>query len=332
MLGTKAEPSAWVSSLSRRPKVRPENTKQPWNEADVSKWKRAHPIDMVLIAPDGRTVPGGFGPEPLLESFWADWNPRYAKGGSDRRYDTPAPRFAHYVRRELVADVQHSFPVGRGRKYRAIDGTSLGGYGSYAIGLTHPDSWASIGAVSGIMNILLVRGIGSVPAQLTVPAPAGGRVPLPLLPSQARGFAAATFAFGDPGSDRTYYRGRMPVDLALNGKARRRHHPSIVIRGFSNDTVARRSEDYTSMPGYEVAEAFEDLVFVTNRELNSAFRDAKVAAMYQLHPGIHSDVYWNPWLREQEVAQYAALTDAVQLPHDVAPILDLGLARACAGG
>jgi hypothetical protein len=162
------------------------------------------------------------------------------------------------------------------------------------------------------MNILLVHGIAGTPTldpqtQLTVPAPAGGTVPLPLLPSQARGFAAATFAFGDPASDNAYYRGRMPVDLALNAHAHHGKRQSLMIRGFSNDTVARRPADYTSFPSYEVEEAFEDLVLVTNHDMTQAFDAAKVAAAYQLHPGIHSDVYWNPWLREQEAAQYAAL-------------------------
>jgi S-formylglutathione hydrolase FrmB len=315
MLGTAAAPSAWVSALASQPPVAPEHDASPWDEADPAQWKPAAALDFVLVAPDGRTVPGGYGPEPMLESFWTDWNPRYAKGGADQRYATPAPRFSDYVHRELVRDVQRRLPVGRGRDYRALAGTSLGGYGSYAIGLTHPDAWASLGAVSGIMNILLVHGLdaspsgnpGAEPPTLTVPTPAGGAVPLPLLPSQARGFAAATYAFGDPSGDNTYYRGRMPVDLALNANARHGSRQSVAIRGFSNDTVARRPADYTSMPEYEVAEAFEDLVFVTNRDMNRAFTDAKVAATYQLHPGIHSDTYWNPWLREQLVAQYDAV-------------------------
>ena len=28
---------------------------------------------------------------------------------------------------------------------------------------------------------------------------------------------------------------------------------------------------------------------------------------YELHPGIHSDPYWNPWLRGQLESQYASL-------------------------
>jgi S-formylglutathione hydrolase FrmB len=318
MLGTRKDPSAWVTALSRRPRVAPQRSAHVWTEADTADWVRAKHRDVVLIAPDGRTVPGGDGPEPLLESFWTDWNPRYAKGGSDPAYRTPPPRFAAYVRHELVHDVQAWFPVGAGRSYRALSGTSLGGYGSYAIGLTYPDGWASLGAVSGIMNILLVHGLdpqpGGTPSlpivpstKLTVPAPGGGRVPLHLLPSQARGFAAATFAFGDPSADGAYYRGRMPVDLALNAHARRHGVQSVAIRGISNDTVSRVPAEATSFPGFEVAQAFEDLVFVTNQEMNRSFRSQRVRQHYELHPGIHSDTYWNPWLRQQISAQYRAL-------------------------
>jgi S-formylglutathione hydrolase FrmB len=265
-------------------------------------------------------VPGGHGPQPWLEGFWADWNPRYARGGADERYPTPPPRFASYVVDELVPFVQQHFRVERTRAGRALAGTSLGGYGSYAIGLLHPDMWASIGAVSGIMNILLAPGVDPTttpaapalqpPAPLpttTAPAVVGGRVPLDSLPGQARDFGVVLYAFGDPTLDQAYYRASQPVDLAMNARARRAGRQSLVVRGFSNDTVPRMPSDVTSLPGYPVAQAFEDFVFVTNVEMNRALADEGVQQHYELHPGIHEDAYWNPWLRSQELAQYAAL-------------------------
>src|SRR5207248_907499 len=174
----------------------------------------------------------------------------------------------------LVPYVESHFPVGRGRDWRALAGTSLGGYGSYAIGLTHPDFFASIGAVSGIMNILLLPGLdasgdggsGGVtpPAQLpstALPGAAGASVPLSALPEQARGFAVATYAFGDPTVDQSYYRGRMPRDLAVNAHALRllggQRTQSLVVRGFSNDAVPRQPGDFADPPGYLGAQAFE---------------------------------------------------------------------------
>lgn len=324
MLGTVTHPSGWVAALSSRPKVAPADTDQPWTESDPATWVSAPQLPVVLVAPDGRTVPDGDGPGPGLEGFWTDWNPRYAKGGDSPRYDTPPPKFAAEVTDELIPYVEAHFPVGRGRDWRAIAGTSLGGYGSYAIGLSHPDDFASMGAVSGIMNILLLPGLdasadggpGGVapPAQLpatTLPGPAGASIPLNALPEQARGFAVATYAFGDPSVDQSYYRGRMPRDLAVNAHAdfvaHGRSTQSLVVRGFSNDAAPRQPSDFASPPGYLGAQAFEAIVLASNIEQNQAFADAEVEQHYEMHPGIHSDAYWNPWLRGQLEAQYAAL-------------------------
>lgn len=319
MLGTPGDPSAWVAALAHRPAVSPYATSQPWKYADQRKWKPAPAIDMVLVAPDGRTAPGGFGPQPLLDGFWADWNPRYAKGGADPRYATPAPRFASYVVEELVPFVERHLGVARGRASRALDGESLGGYGSYAIGLMHPDVWSTIGADSGIMNILLAPGLAGPsplsapgvlpPARLPpadVPAPLGASVPLSDLPGAAQDIGVVFYAFGDPAVDQAYYLARQPVDLALNAVAFRGRQQSLMIRGFSNDTVPRMASDL-SLPGYLTAQAFEDLVLPTNVEMNQAFAQAGVTQHYELHPGIHEDAYWNPWLRAQVVAQYAVI-------------------------
>jgi S-formylglutathione hydrolase FrmB len=319
MLGTPEDPSAWVAALSRRPAVSPYATSQPWKYADQRNWKPAPPIDMVLVAPDVRTVPGGFGQGPLLDGFWADWTPRYAKGGSDAAYATRPPRFASYVVDELVPFVERHLRVAAGRQSRALDGESLGGYGSYAIGLQHPDEWSSIGAVSGIMNILLAPGLagpspvgapgvvppGQLPA-LTLPAFLGAPVPLDGLPGEAQDFGVVLYAFGDPAADQSYFLARQPVDLALNAAAFRGKRQSLMIRGFSNDTIPRTAGDL-SLPGYLVSQAFEDLVFPTNVEMNRAFADAGVRQHYELHAGIHSDEYWNPWIRAQATAQYAAV-------------------------
>jgi S-formylglutathione hydrolase FrmB len=319
MLGTPADPSAWVAALARQPAVSPYATSQPWKYADQRKWKPAPGIDMVLVAPDGRTVPGGYGPGPLLDGFWVDWNPRYAKGGADSAYSTPPPRFASYVVDELVPFVERHLGVAAGRAYRALDGESLGGYGSYAIGLTHPDEWSTIGADSGIMNILLGPGLAGPspvaapdvvpPTQLPavlLPGPLGAPVPLSDLPGPAANIGVVLYAFGDPVADQSYYLARQPVDLALNAAAFNGRQQSLMIRGFSNDTIPRMASDF-SLPGYLTAQAFEDLVLPTNVEMNQAFSQAGVSQHYELHPGIHSDTYWNPWLRAQVVAQYAVV-------------------------
>jgi len=318
MLGTPGDPSAWPVGLDHRPPVSPYATNQPWKYADQRQWKSAPPIDMVLVAPDGRTVPGGYGPGALLDGFWADWNPRYAEGGADQAYATRPPRFESYVVDELVPFVERHLGVARGRQSRALEGESLGGYGSYAIGLLHPDVWSTIGANSGIMNILLAPGLAGPspisapgvlpPGQLPVlplPAVLGAPVPVDQL-GPAENFGVVLYAFGDPIVDQSYFMARQPVDLALNAAAFKGKRQSLMIRGFSNDTVPRTADD-VDLPGYLVSQAFEDLVLPTNVEMNQAFADAGVRQHYELHPGIHKDEYWNPWIRAQIVAQYAAV-------------------------
>jgi len=151
-----------------------------------------------------RDQANGFGPQPWLEGFWTDWNPRYAKGSADQRYATQAPRFADELIDELAPYVEAHFPAGSGRAYRALAGTSLGGYGSYAIGLTHPDLFANLGAVSGIMNFLLLPGLDPSPAggaggvappaalpYQPLPGPAGASAPLGQLPDAEEDVARA---------------------------------------------------------------------------------------------------------------------------------------------
>src|SRR4051812_31246636 len=100
MLGTTAHPSAYVAALTSGPKRDPRTVSDPWLDADPAGWVAKPPIDAVLIAPDGRTVPGGFGPQPGLDGFWIDWNPRYARDGDTPRYDTPPPRFETQLMQE----------------------------------------------------------------------------------------------------------------------------------------------------------------------------------------------------------------------------------------
>jgi hypothetical protein len=169
------------------------------------------------------------------------------------------------------------------------------------------------------MNILLAPGLGTsspsaVPGVLppaalpavSPPSPLGAPVPLADLPGEAKDFGVVLYAFGDPAIDQSYYLARQPVDLALNAAAFADGRQSVMLRDFSNDTIPRRTADF-SLPGYLSAQAFEDLVLPTNVELNQAFASAGVQQHYELHPGIHEDVYWNPWLRSQLVAQYAVI-------------------------
>src|SRR3954454_22232944 len=114
MLGTGDDPSAYVKAMASGPSKNPHTVRDPWNYSDPAKWVPKPAVDAVLIAPDGRSVPGGYGPSAGLDGYWVDWNPRYAKGGDQTRYNTPAPQFEKQFLDELIPYVESRFPVGRG--------------------------------------------------------------------------------------------------------------------------------------------------------------------------------------------------------------------------
>lgn len=315
MLGTAARPSSWVQALTKQPPLDPRASSEPWTLSDPATWVPAPSIDMILVAPHGRTVPGGHGPGPDIDSYWTDWNPRYAADGDDPKYATPAPRFSTFLVDELVPYVEAHFPAGTGRDWRALAGTSLGGFGSYKNGLQHPDVFTSMGSVSGAHNFLFAPGLdaGVAPASpvgvqppvdlgyLAVPGPAN-EVPGAIVPSQASTFLAATLALGDPVADQAYFRGNTPRDLALNARAYdAANRQSLFVKGFVNDTIARRPQDATDPVGI----IFEDIVLPMNIDMEAAFSDVGVEREFDIHPGLHSEAYRGVWMREQLEAQYA---------------------------
>jgi len=274
--------------------------------------------------PHGRTLTNGFGPAANIDSFWTNWNPKYANkdhGNSNGVYGGPPPRFDDFVTRDLIAFVEDHFPTaGRGREWRALQGTSLGGYGAYELGLKHPDVWSTIGSISGAHNFLFAPSIDPQPGIRKTPLSTALPVPLPYLdppgpaptlvrvdrlPDQLRGFGAALVVYGDPAVDQAYYRGNMPRDLAMNARAYHERVQSLHIRGFANDAIPRRAADVTDPPRYAFEQAFEAIVLPMNIDMELAFTSERVQRTYELHPGLHSDTYWNPFLRAQLEAQYA---------------------------
>ena len=322
--GTADRPSAKVRSLFSEPSVDPYAVSDPWNYSDTSQWVPADPLDFIVVAPHGRTLDGGFGPVGGLDSFYTNWNPRYASAGEGNPegvYDGPPPRFDDFISRDLIAFVEERFATaGRGREWRALQGTSLGGYGAYALGLKHPDVWASVGSVSGAHNFLFApwlnpstaappdgAGLGIPGVPYTRLPGVGPRVPVASLPEQMQGFAVSFYALGDPAADHAFYRGNMPRDLAMNARAFAGDAQSIALRGFVNDAIPRTADDFADFPGYLVSQAFEAIVLTMNVGMELAFDDEGVERGFEIHPGLHSGRYWNAFLRAQMEAQYAAV-------------------------
>jgi S-formylglutathione hydrolase FrmB len=321
VLGTGDEPSAYIAALTSAPDPFP--VRDPWRYADPTTWTAKPAIDAILVAPDGRTVPGGYGPTSGLDGFWVDWNPRYGKGGNSPKYATAPPRFEAQLTSELIPYVERTFPVGRGREWRSLTGVSLGGYGSYGIGLRHPDMFVSLGSVSGAMNFLFGPGldvagrpmpgpqVSSVGVGPVIHLPGlGANVPVASLPAEAQGFAVALLALGDPAADAAYFRGHMPRDLARNGFAHNGSGQVLDIRGFYNDAIPHNPNDLKDPGGVMGAVALEVIVIEMNQTQQRAFKDTSVAWTVALHKGTHSNEYRNAWLRDLLSKQYALLRHA----------------------
>lgn len=321
--GTAGGPSAKIEALTKAPPVDPHEVADPWSYSDPDGWTDAPDLDFIVIGPHGRTVEGGFGPAPDLDGFWMNWNPRYSSGGDKEgdqpQYDTPAPRFEDFVTEELAEYVEEQIgTAGDDREWRAVQGTSLGGYGAYLLGLRHPDLYATVGSVSGAHNFLFTPGIDPVDATspvgigppvrmpyVQVPGAGPAAVPLEQLPAQARGFATALYALGDPAADGALYRGHMPRDLAMNARAWDADgEQSVHLRAFVNDAVPRRADDFSDPPGSFGAQAFEAIVLEMNATMEAAFTTQGVERTFHLHPGLHSGAYWNPFLRDHMEEQY----------------------------
>ena len=57
-------------------------------------------------------------------------------------------RYEDFLATDLIADVEHRFPVAREASRRAIVGVSMGGFGALVLAMHHPDRFAFVGAMS----------------------------------------------------------------------------------------------------------------------------------------------------------------------------------------
>lgn len=319
-LGSKGSAgSAWVKALRSGPPVDPRTVAEPWRYADPSTWVPKPALDLILIAPHGLTLPGGHGPGPDQNPFWMDWNPRYAQGGDQPRYDTPPPLFESHVVDELVPAVDRWFPTVADREHRAIVGYSMGGIGAFHIGLKHPDVFASLGMRSGpTLPSPVMAGEDAAVAehvQLAPPAPVPYVRPAgpiatfapPEAWTQLYG-SVATVGYGDIAVDHVWWRFNQPADLVPNARAWRGDRQSTHLKYFVNDAVPRRTEDVTNPNVF--AQFFETIIYPTNLALDSVFARNGVERTFNVGPGDHSGTYGQPYFREQLEAQYAHVRHA----------------------
>jgi S-formylglutathione hydrolase FrmB len=310
--------NAFVAALTAGPPVDPRTQAEPWLLSSPSTWVPKPPLDLILVAPHGLTVPGGYGAAPGNDTGWADWNPKYARGGVGQRYDTPPPNVETFLVHELVPYVDRHFPTGRSREWRAITGKSQGGFGSFANGLAHPDVWSVQAMFSGggfPFPLLAVDDPDSVaPVQVEPVAPVpylDVPGPLPMaLPEAAFTAPIApelTVGFGDVAVDNVWWRSINPTDLISNGRAWSADGTqSTFFKYHVNDAVPRRFPDDLVDPNYAANQAFEAILFPADLYMERVFDRHGVQRVFHVGPGLHNnDPYQQPYYREHMEA-YAA--------------------------
>lgn len=310
---------SFVRALSSGPPVDPRTVAQPWLYGSTSTWIPLPTLDLIIVAPHGRTVPGGHGPVVGADTGWADWHPKYAAGGEFERYPTPPPRWESFLVDDLVPFVDTHFPTVGHRQWRAITGHSQGGFGSFANGFAHPDVWSAQGMISGggfPFPALLAEEVPPLATHLAPPValpyvPLPGAVPM-VVPTAAMTIetlvAEVTVGFGDPVMDNVWWRQINPTDLAGNMRARAADGTQSTYLDYHvNDAIPRRLEDFEDPESYARSQAFEAILFPIDLFLEQIFDMHGVERRFDIGPGLHGGVYQAPYYRQDLEAFVANL-------------------------
>jgi S-formylglutathione hydrolase FrmB len=67
--------------------------------------------------------------------------------------ETPQDKYADYITKDLIADVESRFPAANNREGRAIVGISMGGLAAVDYGLAQPDLFIFVGALSPAVDV-----------------------------------------------------------------------------------------------------------------------------------------------------------------------------------
>ncbi len=249
---------------------------------------RPTPLPLVLVMPDGAAA-----------GFWTDWFNEGAFG---------PPRYETMFLDELMPFVEARFPVRRGRAWTGIDGASLGGFGSWKLALKHPDRFASVGSISGALNVLVAP---PSPASLasTLPVPWTGetlpRPPAPPAPDiPGFPFGNPFRVFGDPVTNEWYYRTNNPLDLASNGNGLAMRHLVFDAEPAAEPPTSGTFSDL----GLEAA------VLAMNLEMDARLDALGYEHEFQMERGNHSWASRYPFIRQQLEFHASHLTGRARAP------------------
>jgi S-formylglutathione hydrolase FrmB len=195
-------------------------------------------LQAIVVMPEG-----GLG-------FYSDWY----NGG--RRGD---PAWTRYHLEEVLPLVERRYRIRPGRRWHAIAGLSMGGYGASFLATQLPGYFGTVVPMSGLVSIRrpeIVAGLSLV-----------GSVSYPALWGPADGADA---------------QGHDPVALARNLRFTR-----VVLR--TGDGTPRKG---ITSPAPQISGGLEAVLRTGNDQFAAALRRAGAALDYRVHEGVHDWPYW----------------------------------------
>ncbi len=190
--------------------------------------------------------------------FYANWWNEGRRGG---------PGWERYFLDEFIPAIEARFPIRPGRRWHAVAGFSMGGYGSAYLASQRPDYFGASGPMSGFL------------------APRRPEMPIAFDSATGQSYAAL---FGPP--DGFYVAGHDPVRLAEN----LRHTRLFVITGNGVPDPRVTAPAPPSIVSGGIGEA--DLM-LHNQDFAAATRAAGAEVTFTVMLGIHDHPYWTEHLR-----------------------------------
>ncbi len=224
--------------------------------------KAAMPYDLIVVMADGGN------------SWYANW----AKSEGDAKN-----AWEDCIIKDLIGHVDKTYRTVASREGRAINGLSMGGYGSMMLGLRHPEVFASVGSHSGAIGF--ARSIGKklrdgddlkkgLRAMSDTPNPAIG------------------LDHFDSPAERT-----PKGDLFATPEQADEHDPFLLVTKIPA----------SKLPHLYVDCGTEDFLYNDNREFAKLLLDKKIPFTFAETPGSHSPPYWAREIYQSMAAQYEVL-------------------------
>lgn len=225
-----------------------------WADAELGDIRNtAKNLNAVIVMPEG------------AHSFYTSW---YGTDGS--QIGSNGNGWEIYVREELLPAIQKQFSIRPERRYHAVAGFSMGGYGTYLTGAQLNGYFGTVVPLSAFASI-------RTPETLLAFSIASGGTPYETIYGPSTG---------------PYAEGHDPLEWGPNFRYSNMH----VFTGDGQPDTALRPENGT--PGDSISLLLESFLKAQNDSTVQAIRDAGNTSIdYTVHPGSHHFEFWRPDLK-----------------------------------